>query len=233
MSAQARSTGAQPAGAGLLLSARSVSVGYHDGGRVKQVLADVDLDLPENMIMGLAGESGCGKSTLALVMAGYRAPGLRMLGGEVRYRGTAISGLRPGALREYWGRRIAYLPQDTSTALNPAIRIGRQLAEVFQLHKGMDRRQAMAAGTEMLERVGIPDAPAAMRRYPHEFSGGQQQRIAIGLAIGPGDPRRADDRPGRHGPGPDQRADRQPHPGRADGRAVREPQPGAARDHLR
>jgi peptide/nickel transport system ATP-binding protein len=186
MSAQARSTGAQPAGAGLLLSARSVSVGYHDGGRVKQVLADVDLDLPENMIMGLAGESGCGKSTLALVMAGYRAPGLRMLGGEVRYRGTAISGLRPGALREYWGRRIAYLPQDTSTALNPAIRIGRQLAEVFQLHKGMDRRQAMAAGTEMLERVGIPDAPAAMRRYPHEFSGGQQQRIAIGLAIGPG-----------------------------------------------
>jgi peptide/nickel transport system ATP-binding protein len=186
MSTQAMSTGAQPVGAGLLLSARSVSVGYHDGGRVKQVLADVDLDLPENMIMGLAGESGCGKSTLALVMAGYRAPGLRMLGGEVRYRGTAISSLRPGALREYWGRRIAYLPQDTSTALNPAIRVGRQLAEVFQLHKGMDRGQAMMAGTEMLERVGIPDPPAAMRRYPHEFSGGQQQRIAIGLAIGPG-----------------------------------------------
>ena len=177
---------ARPSTAGPLLSARSVSVGYRDGGGVKQVLADVDLDLPENMIMGLAGESGCGKSTLALVMAGYRPPGLRVLSGEVRYRGTAISALRPSALRGYWGRRIAYLPQDTSTALNPAMRVGRQLAEVFQLHRGMNRRQAAVAGAEMLERVGIPDPAAAMHRYPHEFSGGQQQRIAIGLALGPG-----------------------------------------------
>jgi peptide/nickel transport system ATP-binding protein len=136
--------------------------------------------------MGLAGESGCGKSTLALVMAGYRPPGLRILGGEVRYRGTQISSLRPGALRELWGRRIAYLPQDTSTALNPAMRVGRQLAEVFHIHGGMNRRQAVAAGADMLERVGIPEPDLAMHRYPHEFSGGQQQRIAIGMALGPG-----------------------------------------------
>ena len=185
MSALPASTGPQTED-GPLLSARSVSVGYRDGSAVKQVLADVDLDLPANMIMGLAGESGCGKSTLALVLAGYRPPGLRVLSGDVRYRGTVISALRPGALRSYWGRRIAYLPQDTSTALNPAMRVGRQLAEVFQLHKAMNRKQALAAGAEMLERVGIPDPAAAMHRYPHEFSGGQQQRIAIGLAIGPG-----------------------------------------------
>ena len=170
----------------VLLSARSVSVGYRDGPQTRQVLAEVDLDLPENVIMGLAGESGCGKSTLALVMAGYRPPGLRMLGGDVKYRGTEISSLRPAALRQYWGRRIAYLPQDTSTALNPALRIGRQLSEVFQLHRGMKHRQAVDAGTQMLERVGIPEPDRAMHRYPHEFSGGQQQRIAIGLALGPG-----------------------------------------------
>ncbi len=170
----------------VLLSARALSAGYRDGAGTRQILADVDLDLPENRIVGLAGESGCGKSTLALAMAGYRPPGLRLLGGSVTFRGETITGLSTRRLRRYWGRRIAYLPQDTATALNPALRIGRQIAEVFQLHKGLDRRDALAAGADMLGRVGIGDPERAMHRYPHEFSGGQQQRIAIAIALGPG-----------------------------------------------
>jgi peptide/nickel transport system ATP-binding protein len=170
----------------VLLSARALSAGYRDGAGIRQILADIDLDLPENRIVGLAGESGCGKSTLALAMAGYRPPGLRLLGGSVTFRGETITGLSTRQLRRYWGRHIAYLPQDTATALNPALRIGRQIAEVFQLHKGLDRRDALAAGAEMLGRVGIGDPERAMHRYPHEFSGGQQQRIAIAIALGPG-----------------------------------------------
>ena len=170
----------------VLLSARGLSAGYRDGTGTRQVLADVDLDLPENRIVGLAGESGCGKSTLALAMAGYRPPGLRLLGGSVTFRGQVITGLSARQLRQYWGRHIAYLPQDTATALNPALRVGRQIAEVFQLHKGLDHRHALAAGADMLGRVGIPDPERAMHRYPHEFSGGQQQRIAIAIALGPG-----------------------------------------------
>jgi oligopeptide/dipeptide ABC transporter ATP-binding protein len=170
----------------VLLSARGLSAGYRDGAGTRQVLAGVDLDLPENRVIGLAGESGCGKSTLALAMAGYRPPGLRLLGGSVTFRGERIDGLSARQLRRYWGRHIAYLPQDTATALNPALRIGRQLAEVFRLHKDLDRRAALAAGTDMLRRVGIPDPERAMHRYPHEFSGGQQQRIAIAIALGPG-----------------------------------------------
>jgi peptide/nickel transport system ATP-binding protein len=170
----------------VLLSARGLSAGYCDGSGTRQILAGVDLDLPENRIIGLAGESGCGKSTLALAMAGYRPPGLRLLGGSVTFRDERIDGLSARQLRRYWGRHIAYLPQDTATALNPALRIGRQLAEVFQLHKDLDRRAALAAGTDMLRRVGIPDPERAMHRYPHEFSGGQQQRIAIAIALGPG-----------------------------------------------
>jgi len=170
----------------VLLSAHGLSAGYRDGAGIRQILADVDLDLPENRIVGLAGESGCGKSTLALAMAGYRPPGLRLLGGSVTFRGETITGLSTRQLRRYWGRRIAYLPQDTATALNPALRIGRQIAEVFQLHKGLDRRDALAAGADMLGRVGIGDPERAMHRYPHEFSGGQQQRIAIAIALGPG-----------------------------------------------
>jgi peptide/nickel transport system ATP-binding protein len=170
----------------VLLSARGLSAGYRDGAGTRQILSGVDLDLPENRIIGLAGESGCGKSTLALAMAGYRPPGLRLLGGSVTFRGAAIDGLSARQLRRYWGRHIAYLPQDTATALNPALRVGRQLAEVFQLHKGLDRRAALAAGEDMLSRVGIGDPGRAMHRYPHEFSGGQQQRIAIAIALGPG-----------------------------------------------
>jgi oligopeptide/dipeptide ABC transporter ATP-binding protein len=170
----------------VLLSARGLSAGYRDGAGTRPILADVDLDLPENRIIGLAGESGCGKSTLALAMAGYRPPGLRLLGGSVTFRGERIDGLSARRLRRYWGRHLAYLPQDTATALNPALRVGRQLAEVFQLHKGLDRRAALAAGTDMLRRVGIPDPERAMHRYPHEFSGGQQQRVAIAIALGPG-----------------------------------------------
>jgi peptide/nickel transport system ATP-binding protein len=170
----------------VLLSARALSAGYRDGAGTRQILADVDLDLPENRIVGLAGESGCGKSTLALAMAGYRPPGMRLLGGSVTFRGETITGLSARQLRRYWGRHIAYLPQDTATALNPALRVGRQIAEVFQLHKGLDRRDALAAGADMLGRVGIGDPERAMHRYPHEFSGGQQQRIAIAIALGPG-----------------------------------------------
>jgi peptide/nickel transport system ATP-binding protein len=170
----------------VLLSARGLSVAYRDGDGVRQVLADVDLDLPENTIVGLAGESGCGKSTLALALAGYRPPGMRVLDGRVTFRDADITTLRPRRLRRYWGRHIAYLPQDTATALNPALRVGRQLAEVFQLHKGMDRRAALAAGAEMLDRVGIPEPERSAHRYPHEFSGGQQQRIAIAMTLGPG-----------------------------------------------
>jgi peptide/nickel transport system ATP-binding protein len=170
----------------VLLSARGLSAGYRDGAGTRQILAGVDLDLPENRIVGLAGESGCGKSTLALAMAGYRPPGMRLLGGSVTFRGETITGLSARQLRRYWGRHIAYLPQDTATALNPALRVGRQIAEVFQLHKGLDRRDALAAGADMLGRVGIGDPGRAMHRYPHEFSGGQQQRIAIAIALGPG-----------------------------------------------
>ena len=170
----------------VLLSARALSAGYRDGAGTRQILADVDLDLPENRIVGLAGESGCGKSTLALAMAGYRPPGLRLLGGSVTFRGQTITGRSARQLRRYWGRHIAYLPQDTATALNPALRVGRQIAEVFQLHKGLGRRDALAAGADMLGRVGIGDPERAMHRYPHEFSGGQQQRIAIAIALGPG-----------------------------------------------
>jgi peptide/nickel transport system ATP-binding protein len=148
-----------------------------------QVLADVSLALRPGAILGLAGESGCGKSTLALALMGFTPRNGTVLAGTVRCHGQDLIGQKPAALRKIWGRRVAYLPQDTSTALNPAMRVGRQIGESLAMHRGLRRAAARAAAAELLASVGIPAPAAALYRYPHQFSGGQQQRIAMALAL--------------------------------------------------
>ena len=112
-----------------VLGAAGVSVGYRSRDGVRQVVRGVDLTLQRERILGVAGESGCGKSTLALTLMGFRSPSTVVLGGSVDFADTDLLRADPAQLRRLWGAQIAYLPQDTSTALNPAIRIGRQLAE--------------------------------------------------------------------------------------------------------
>jgi peptide/nickel transport system ATP-binding protein len=169
------------------LSAAGLSVGYLTHGETRRVVGDVDIRLEPNRIVGLAGESGCGKSTLALALAGFRAPGAVVMGGSVDFDGRRISEASVKELRRIWGARIAYLPQDTSTALNPALRIGKQLAEPLRIHRGLSRAAARTRAVELLTQVDIPGPEQALDRYPHQFSGGQQQRIALalGLACGP------------------------------------------------
>jgi peptide/nickel transport system ATP-binding protein len=147
------------------------------------VVRDVDLTLRRERILGIAGESGCGKSTLALTLLGYQGPNTVFLGGSVDFGGVDLLRAAPPQLRRLWGARIAYLPQDTSTALNPAIRVGRQLAEPLRIHQHVGRGAARARMVELLDQVRIPEPPRALDRYPHEFSGGQQQRIALALGL--------------------------------------------------
>jgi oligopeptide/dipeptide ABC transporter ATP-binding protein len=169
------------------LEAEGLSVGFRHHRGIRRVVGDVSLSLSGNRIVGLAGESGCGKSTLALALAAYRLPGAVLLGGSVTFEGMSLFDTPPDRLRRLWGARIAYLPQDTSTALNPALRIRRQLLETLNIHRGLHGSPAVVCATELLERVDIPDPERALHRYPHEFSGGQQQRIALALALA-GDP---------------------------------------------
>ena len=166
------------------LAARSLSVAY--GARkaeASQVLLDVSLELAPGRITGLAGESGAGKSTLALCLMGYRTAGQRVLSGEVDLAGSSITGASVKRLRGLWGSRLAYLPQDTSTSLNPALTIGRHFTESLARHQHLRHDAARRAAAQWLARVGIPGPEQALRRYPHQFSGGQQQRIAIALAL--------------------------------------------------
>jgi oligopeptide/dipeptide ABC transporter ATP-binding protein len=165
------------------LAARSLSVGYRDGGKLNQVLLDVDVLLQPNRILGIAGESGCGKSTLALSLAGYRGAGATVLAGSVEMDGTDLTVEPVRALRRIWGARIAYLAQDSANSLNPAMKVGRHFVEALAKHRGLGADEGIQRAAAWLERVEIPGPALALHRYPHQFSGGQQQRIALALAL--------------------------------------------------
>ena len=168
----------------LVLEVEGLTVGYvRRDGEPNVVVYDASITLRAGRIVGLAGESGCGKSTTALAAIGYRAPGSRILGGTSKLGDVDLLSLSTGQLRSIWGRRIAYVAQSASQALNPAIPIGRQLAQPLTLHLGLRGDALRARQLELLEAVGLPDPPGALARYPHQFSGGQQQRVAIAIAL--------------------------------------------------
>ena len=160
-----------------LLRVRSLGVSTDRGA---EVVADVSFDLRAGEVLGVAGESGCGKSTLALALLGYSRPGLRIVGGSVRIEGTDVLALDEHERRRLRGRRIAYVSQDASKALNPSLRVRDLLGEVMAVHHTGGGDADVAAA---LERVDLPSDRRFVRRFPHQLSGGQQQRLAIGVAL--------------------------------------------------
>jgi peptide/nickel transport system ATP-binding protein len=165
------------------LAVEGLAVSYRRAGRPDvEVVHDFSIDLRPGRILGLAGESGCGKSTAALASIGFRAGGAQIVAGTATFDGRDLLALDMLELRRLWGARIGYVAQAASSSLNPAMKIGHQVREVVKLHGS---RYTSAEGAALLERVGITEPESALERYPHEFSGGQQQRIAIALAMSP------------------------------------------------
>lgn len=160
------------------LEIRDLKVRY---GEVEAVRG-AELSVNRGEIVAVIGESGSGKSSLALSAARLLPPGTAVEG-EILLDGTDCLELTGPELAALRGDRIGYVPQDAMAALNPVMTIGRQVAEVFLLHRDLDRREATRLATEALDRVKIREPGKVMNLYPHQLSGGMRQRVLIAIAM--------------------------------------------------
>lgn len=147
------------------------------------VLRGVSLSVNAGEVMALVGESGAGKSTIAKAILGILPPAIAITSGSIRFHGTDLLSLAPAKLRELLGVRIALIPQDPLTSLNPARRVGDQLMDGLRLRAGLSRRDAFDKAIALLNDVHIREPDAVMARYPHELSGGMRQRVLIAQAF--------------------------------------------------
>ena len=153
-------------------------------GTDTDIVDDVSFSIQPGEVLGLVGESGSGKTTAGLAILGHTRRGAEISAGSVTVGDRDVLQLGPAERRRLRGSVVSYVPQDPAASLNPALRIGTQLMEVLETHSfgaGQSERRDRVA--EMMREVALPDAPAYLRRYPHELSGGQQQRIGLAMAF--------------------------------------------------
>ena len=166
-----------------LLQITDLQTHFFTSGGVVKAVDGVSYAVDRGEVLAVVGESGSGKSVTGLsVMGLIDAPG-RIVGGSIRFDGHEIAGLPNAAMRKLRGARIAMIFQDPMMTLNPVLRIDTQMVETILAHRSMGRSEAWALCRDTLGRVGIPSPDERMRAYPHQFSGGMRQRVAIAIAL--------------------------------------------------
>ncbi len=178
-------TTTQPGAAGAAGPAVTVShmdVTYQVRGQDRRALRDVSFEIGRRESYGLVGESGSGKSTVALALTRYLPRNGRVSAGEIRINGADPLAMGREALRELRARQVSMVYQEPGRALNPSIRVGRQVAEVYEI-AGLGRAEATQRAEAMLRKVQIADPHRVMERYPHQLSGGMAQRVVIAMAL--------------------------------------------------
>jgi peptide/nickel transport system ATP-binding protein len=174
-----------------ILEIRGLRLTIRTDEGLAKVLDHIDFALDRGHILGLVGESGCGKSTIIRAIIGILPSGARVEAGVIRFDGENLLQLRESDLnRRIRGSRVGFIPQDPYLALNPVFKVGTQLMEIMRWHmpdegttRGDRNRRHRARIVELLRRVQLPDPEAALERYPHQFSGGQRQRLVIAAAL--------------------------------------------------
>jgi peptide/nickel transport system ATP-binding protein len=168
---------------GTALAVEHLSTHFNTRAGVVRAVDDVSFDLAEGEVLGLVGESGSGKSVTGYSIMGLVDPPGRIVSGSIMLGEHELTKLQPKQMRTLRGNRIAMIFQDPMMTLNPVLRIDTQMIEAVRAHRNVSRREARERSRDALVRVGIPAPEKRLRDYPHQFSGGMRQRVAIAIAL--------------------------------------------------
>ena len=168
---------------GATLEVRGLSTHFASRAGLVRAVDDVSFRVGRGEVMGLVGESGSGKSVTGFSILGLVDPPGRVVAGQVLFGGRDIAGLPDTEMRRLRGKHIAMVFQDPMMTLNPVLRIDTQMIEAVQAHDAVPRAEARARARDALGLVGIPSPDERLRAYPHQFSGGMRQRVAIAIAL--------------------------------------------------
>jgi peptide/nickel transport system ATP-binding protein len=166
-----------------VLQVRDLATHFFTRAGVLKAVDGVSFDLAAGEVLGLVGESGSGKSMTGFSLLGLVDPPGRIVSGSVKLAGRELVGLPGGELRRLRGRRIAMVFQDPMATLNPVLSVFAQIRLAIEAHERVGTAAARARAVQALSRVGIPDAARRLDAYPHQFSGGMRQRVAIAIAL--------------------------------------------------
>jgi peptide/nickel transport system ATP-binding protein len=166
-----------------LLKVEDLSVTFRSDAGCVRAVRGISFEIARGETLALVGESGCGKSASSLALMRLLPRSAQISAKMLRFQGIDLLSANSRAYGDLRGDRIAMIFQEPMTNLNPILTIGEQLAEPIMRHRGTPRREALGKAAHLLDRVGIADATARLRQYPHEFSGGMRQRVVIAMAL--------------------------------------------------
>ncbi|SCB44218.1 dipeptide ABC transporter ATP-binding protein [Rhizobium multihospitium] len=166
-----------------ILDIRGLSISYRTAAGSKPAVSDISFYIRRGEVLGLVGESGSGKSSVAMAVLNYLPAATSVSAERIDFEGRDLRGNSSRALRNLRGSRISAVYQNPGAALNPALTIGRQITEILQAHLQISMREALIQAVRLLEAVHIRNPRTVLKQYPHQISGGMQQRVLIAMAI--------------------------------------------------
>lgn len=166
-----------------ILEVKNLNLGFQSEDTFRQALFDVSFSLEKRKMLSIVGESGCGKTMSAMSILNLIPKTARITSGEIIFNGENLLEKSQKEMQHFRGSKIALIPQDPMTSLNPLYTVGDQLLEILKFHQNLQGEEAEKKAIEAFEAVQIPSAKSRLKNYPHEFSGGMKQRAIIAMAL--------------------------------------------------